>query len=160
MNNLYFKKTMDDSSASNLVYMKTMCYMTSIDEKGKEIVEMYDEDKFISVNEYFNKATLINKFASRVKPVKIGKIDDISFINEDKYSYNYILIYANKDLGIGYDLETESYEVIPTIYICDYNCGGWKLGAEVSTLQTDKKFVIRNILGQMISNQNSYTLKK
>ena len=107
MNNLYFKKTMDDSSASNLVYMKTMCYMTSIDEKGKEIVEMYDEDKFISVNEYFNKATLINKFASRVKPVKIGKIDDISFINEDKYSYNYILIYANKDLGIGYDLETE-----------------------------------------------------
>lgn len=49
MYNLYFK--LDDDNLN--IYMKTMQYMTTINSEGKEIVELYDPEKFILVEEYF-----------------------------------------------------------------------------------------------------------
>ena len=162
MNNLYFKKSLYDFFDCNLIYKRTMEYMVATDIYGNEFPRIYSQHEFISVDEYFNTAEKIYKYASRIKPVTIGNIDDAAFFNEYKKKKSFILLYASKELGIGYDLETETYEIIPKEYICDYKTGGWRFGKEVLPICPTKediiKFLLNNDVKENIDGDNKLLL--
>lgn len=50
MYNLYFK--LEDPKKQN-VYIRTMQYMITVNSEGREVVEFYDPEKFILVDDYF-----------------------------------------------------------------------------------------------------------
>lgn len=91
MINLYFK--LSDNSDKK-VYMRTMKYMTTLDENGNEHVEIYQPEKFISTDDYFKKAKLIARQA------------------HDKVGNVYNLVYGLNNLYINYSVTDNTFELV------------------------------------------------
>lgn len=146
MYNLYFKL-----SDSEKIYMRSMQYMTTLDSKGNEYVEFYHEEKFISVNEFFKNADYIGKYAQRVKPVQCGEYSDISYTDED----NFVMLYATNKFGIGYDIDTNSYDFITEKYMRDYKTNGWQFGKECTPCVTKPEEIVRTVLKETLDSAYS-----
>lgn len=149
MYSLYFKKENNKNYGyTDLVYTRTMRYVTAIDGKGNEIVEFYDVDKFISVIDYFNEAKFVNQVAKLTKPVENFRCDILEQITD-----NFVMVYISKDLGIGYNEETGIYQIVPTKYLKGYDKGNWELG-ETKSDKISPEMIVRGLLTQQGMEEN------
>ena len=136
MFNLYFKLS-DDFEQK--IYMRSMKYMTTLDTMGNEYVEIYDPKKFISLEEYFEKAKFIGRY--------------LTDYDENKL----VLLYDSNILGIGYNLENEEYEIIPAAIMMQYhNTYCFDLGDKADKIETEPTKVISNILKNRLKKSNNY----
>ena len=78
------------------IYMRSMKYMTALDENGNEYVEIYKPETFVSVEEFFKKATYIGQTVV------------------DKSGKQYAILYRTNQLLINYNIDSKEYEVLNT----------------------------------------------
>lgn len=155
MYNLYFKKELVDNEVNaDLIFVRTMKYVTALNEHKKEVVEFYDPERFIPAADYFKKAQLVGQYAERAVPTTCGNLEDVSYMNEGNTN-NFVLIYITDELGIGYDIESESYEIIPTTYCKDYKQGGWKLNGVCDVVNTMPEIIAKKLLLQQSVKENN-----
>lgn len=122
MYNLYFKLN------DNNIYMRSMQYMTAVDGEGKEVAEFYNPEIFISVEEYFKQAEYVGYFVERTEPI----------FNAQAFA----LLYKTENLGIGYEVETNSYKLLPKEYM-DNN---WVYSDECTSVETNKVHIVKSLL--------------
>ena len=149
MYNLYFKLN------DNNIYMRSMQYMTAINRDGKEVVEFYNPELFIFVEEYFKQAEYI------------GRISSYDITNE-----HFILLYDSNMLGIGYNIDTDVYEIIPHEvmelyrssynYIWDYENQNVSIEPTeiVRTMLKKRREVFVNKINGRTSEELEYEIKK
>ena len=129
MYNLYFKLN------DNNIYMRSMQYMTAVDGEGKEVVEFYNPELFISVEEYFKQAEYVGYFAERTEPISIAQAS-----NQQAFA----LLYKTENLGIGYELDTNSYKLLSKEYM-DNNL---VYSDECTSVETNKVHIVKSLLMQ------------
>ena len=93
MFNLYFKLS---DNFDQKIYMRSMKYMTALDENGNEYVEIYKPETFVSVEEFFKEATYIGQTVV------------------DKSGKQYAILYRTNQLLINYNIDSKEYEVLNT----------------------------------------------
>ena len=140
MYNIYFKLNEENPQKKDLVYMRSMNMMTA-NNNGKEVFAFYDPKNFIQADEYFEKAELISQFV-RCPNLRLSQN------KEDKALAHFVLIYATDQLGIGYNLESESYEIISSKYMKNYKKGTWEFVGPCETVFKDKYIIIKTLLQQ------------
>lgn len=127
MYNLYFKLN------DNNIYMRSMQYMIAVDGEGKEVVEFYNPELFISVEEYFKQAEYVGYFAERTESISNAQAS-----NQQAFA----LLYKTENLGIGYEVDTNSYKLLPKEYM--YN--SWVYSDECTSVETNKVHIVKSLL--------------
>lgn len=134
MYNLYFKL---NNEYDQKIYMRSMKYMTALDAYGNECVEIYDPEKFISVEKYFNQAEYVGRY----------------LVNNEEQAIT--LLYDSKLLGIGYDERKDEYELLSRSTMDRYHQSfNYHLAEESKAGDKNPRVIVRSLLQEQLKKTN------
>lgn len=122
--------------------------------KKEEFVYTADLNKrFISIEEFLNKADYIGQIGYRTKPL-MKPLDNYNFCLDMDSKYmnknNYIILFRYYGILLAYNIESRKYEVISSKYTYDNN---FEFVGPVYYDMADKNAIVNDIYNQLSDNK-------